>query len=39
MVMEKDGEDRLDRSCGKSKSITNRKWTKEYPTRKKKKQD
>jgi hypothetical protein len=36
VVLEKDGEDQLDRSCEKWRSVTLSEWPEEYPTRNKK---
>jgi phage FluMu protein Com len=36
VVLEKDGEDQLDRSCEKCRSVTQSEWAEEYPTRNKK---
>ena len=32
VVLEKDGEDKLDRSCEKWRSVTYSQWAEEYPT-------
>ena len=32
VVLEKDGEDQLDRSCEKWRSVTYSQWAEEYPT-------
>jgi hypothetical protein len=37
VVLEKDGEDQLDRSCGERRSVTKRQGGEEYPTYSKKK--
>ena len=39
MVLKKDGEDHLDRSCEKRRSVTKSQEGEEYPTYSKKKED